>query len=335
MKTSLFSYDLPRDLIARYPVDRGKERLLVVERGTGRLFHKQFEDIHSYLMPGDVMVLNDTRVIPARLKGRKQTGGVVEVLLLKHLEGPRWCCLLNASKPTKAGSIVKFSDGLSAIVEKAEGKNYMLIFSDEEKVLSTGAMPLPPYIGREPIDRDFETYQTVYAREEGSIASPTAGLHFSQEMLSSIEATGVEIAFITLHVGIGTFTPVRTEHVEEHMMHQEEFHVSDRSAAVINTAISQGRRIVAVGTTTTRVLEHLMSTQGRIEPGKGATDIFIYNGFPFKAVSSMLTNFHLPCSTLLMLVCAFGGNDLVMSAYREAVQMKYRFYSYGDAMLII
>jgi S-adenosylmethionine:tRNA ribosyltransferase-isomerase len=335
METKLFSYYLPRELIARYPLERGMERLLVVKRDTGKIFHKQFSDLPSYLHPADVLILNDTKVIPARLMGRKETGGQVEVLLLKQLEGTKWRCLLGASKPTRAGAVIRFADDLEARVENREGKDYVLTFSDEKKVLSIGRIPLPPYIDREPEDMDSESYQTVYARHDGSVASPTAGLHFTKDMLLEIESSGIEIVYVTLHVGPGTFTPVRSESIEEHTMHPEEFSVSDKAADAINNARAKGKRIVSVGTTTTRVLEHLMHSQGRISPGKGSTDIFIYDGFSFKSVGALLTNFHLPCSTLLMLVSAFGGYDQIMKAYKEAVEQRYRFYSYGDAMLII
>jgi S-adenosylmethionine:tRNA ribosyltransferase-isomerase len=335
MQTELFSYALPRELIARYPLERGMERLLVVDRSTGKIFQKQFTDLLSYLNPGDMIVLNDTKVIPARLMGRKETGGQVEVLLLKHLGDAKWRCLVYASKPTRAGAVIMFEDNLKAIVEKRDAQDYVLTFSDEKQVLSVGKIPLPPYIDREPEDKDSESYQTVYARHDGSVASPTAGLHFTQDMLGKIESSGIEIVHVTLHVGPGTFTPVRTDSIEEHTMHPEEFSVTDEAAEAINNAMAHGTRIVSVGTTTTRVLEHLMHSQGRICPGKGLTDIFIYNGFSFKTVGALLTNFHLPCSTLLMLVCAFGGHDLIMKAYKEAVERRYRFYSYGDAMLII
>jgi S-adenosylmethionine:tRNA ribosyltransferase-isomerase len=335
METELFSYNLPRELIARYPLERGMEKLLVVERETGKIFHKQFSDLLSYLHAGDVLVLNDTKVIPARLLGRKETGGHVEVLLLKQIEGMKWRCLVSASKPTRAGAVIMFADNLEAVVENKEGKDYVLTFSDEKQVLRMGKIPLPPYIDREPEDLDSESYQTVYARHDGSVASPTAGLHFTQDMLGKIEASGIEVVYVTLHVGPGTFTPVRTESIEEHTMHPEEFSVTDHAADAINNARAKGKRIVSVGTTTTRVLEHLMYSQGRISPGKGSTDIFIYNGFSFKSVGALLTNFHLPCSTLLMLVSAFGGHDQIMKAYKKAVERRYRFYSYGDAMLII
>jgi S-adenosylmethionine:tRNA ribosyltransferase-isomerase len=335
MQTRLFSYNLPRELIARYPLERGLEKLLVLDRDSGKISHKQFSDLPSFLRPGDVLVLNDTRVIPARLLGRKVTGGQVEVLLLRQIEGAKWRCLVRASKPTRTGAVIMFTDKLEARVDNREGKDYVLTFSDEKQVLSIGRMPLPPYIGRAAEEKDSESYQTVYARHDGSVASPTAGLHFTQDMLIKIESSGIEIVYVTLHVGPGTFTPVRTDSIEEHTMHPEEFSVTDKAASVINNAMEQGKRIVSVGTTTTRVLEHLMHSQGRISPGKGSTDIFIYNGFLFKSVGALLTNFHLPCSTLLMLVSAFGGHDRIMKAYKEAVERKYRFYSYGDAMLII
>jgi S-adenosylmethionine:tRNA ribosyltransferase-isomerase len=335
MQTELFSYNLPRELIALYPLERGMERLLVLERDTGKIFHKQFSDLLSYLHQGDVLVLNDTKVIPARLLGRKETGGQVEVLLLKQIEGAKWRCMVSASKPTRTGAVILFSEDLKAIVDSREGKYYVLTFSDEKQVLNIGKVPLPPYIDRAPEEKDSESYQTVYARHDGSVASPTAGLHFTQDMLNKIESSGIEKVYVTLHVGPGTFTPVRTDSIEEHTMHPEEFSVTDNAASAINNAMAQGKRIVSVGTTTTRVLEHLMHTQRRISPGNGSTDIFIYNGFSFKSVDALLTNFHLPCSTLLMLVAAFGGHDKVMEAYKEAVERRYRFYSYGDAMLII
>ena len=335
METEKFNYHLPRKLIARYPLERGTERLLVVERHTGRIRHLQFQDILSYLHPGDVLVMNDTKVIPARLMGRKETGGSVEVLLLKRIEGARWRCLASASKRTRPGALISFGEKLTAVVEQKEGNEFVLDFSDEARVLTEGRVPLPPYIDREPEDLDREAYQTIYARHDGSIASPTAGLHFTRDMLGRISSSGIELVYVTLHVGPGTFTPVRTASVEEHTMHDEEFFVSDEAAKAVQTAIAQKRRIVAVGTTTTRVLEHLLRSRGKVVPGRGSTDIFIYDGFDFRAVDVLLTNFHLPCSTLLMLVSAFAGHELVMKAYHEAVEQRYRFFSYGDAMLII
>jgi S-adenosylmethionine:tRNA ribosyltransferase-isomerase len=335
MQTELFSYNLPKELIARYPLERGMDRLLVVERETGRIFHRQFSDLLSYLYPGDVLVLNDTKVIPARLTGRKITGGQVEVLLLKQIDGPKWRCLVSASKPTRVGTVIIFEHNLEALVEDRQSEYHVLRFSDEKQVLNIGKIPLPPYIDREPEEKDSESYQTVYAHHEGSVASPTAGLHFTQDMLGKIESSGIDIEYVTLHVGPGTFTPVRSDIIEQHTMHPEEFSVTEKAASAINNAKVKGKRIVSVGTTTTRVLEHLIHSQGRISPGKGSTDIFIYNGFSFKSVGALLTNFHLPCSTLLMLVSAFGGHDRIMKAYQEAIERRYRFYSYGDAMLII
>ncbi|HVN72955.1 MAG TPA: tRNA preQ1(34) S-adenosylmethionine ribosyltransferase-isomerase QueA [Desulfomonilia bacterium] len=335
MKTNQFFYHLPKQLVAQYPLERGKERLLVVERDTGKIHHGQFAELLSYLQRGDVLVMNDTKVIPARLIGRKETGGVVEVLLIRQMGGSRWQCLVSASKPAKTGVVITFSDNLEARVEKREGNDYLLNFSDAQRVLKTGKVPLPPYIDREPEDLDLSAYQTVYARNEGSVASPTAGLHFTRDMLGRIESLGITIIYLTLHVGPGTFTPVRTEFVEEHTMHAEEFTLSEPSARAIHEAMRKGKRIVAVGTTSTRVLEHMMRLHGKIIPGRGYTDLFIYNGFDFKVIGALLTNFHLPCSTLLMLVSSFGGHDHIMNAYREAVERKYRFFSYGDAMLII
>ncbi len=240
MQTELFSYNLPKELIAGYPLERGMEQLLVVERETGKIFHKHFSDLLSYLHQGDVLVLNDTKVIPARLLGRKETGGQVEVLLLKQIKGAKWRCMVSASKPTRAGAVIMCADNLKAVVENREGKYHVLTFSDEKKVLSVGRIPLPPYIDREPEELDSESYQTVYARHDGSVASPTAGLHFTQDMLLKIESAGIEIVYVTLHVGPGTFTPVRTDVIEEHIMHPEEFLVTDKAADAINTC--QGKR---------------------------------------------------------------------------------------------
>lgn len=335
MKTQSFSYPLPRELIARYPLRRGTGRLLVVDRRENRLSHRQFPDIVDYLAEGDVLVLNDTRVIPARLLGRKPTGGLVEVLLLKELAPGTWRCLASASKKMRPGSVVTFEHGLRACVAGRDADAWILTFSEPDRVLGVGAVPLPSYLCRDAEESDSRDYQTVFARHDGSVAAPTAGLHFTPEVLRQCADSGVEIVFLTLHVGPGTFLPVRTERVEDHVMHAEEFALSEQAADTITRAMGESRRIVAVGTTTTRVLEHLMHAQGRVVAGKGSTDIFIRNGFSFQAVGALLTNFHLPCSTLLMLVCAFGGHGLVMRAYQEAVELGYRFFSYGDAMLII
>jgi len=329
-----FDYPLPKELIAQYPVDRGKERLLVVDRAHKELHHRRFEDILDYLHEDDLLVLNDTRVIHARLLGKKATGGKVEVLLIKSITQKRWLCFVRASKAPREGMQLFFDGGLTAIVEGRIDDRFEVTFSNHELLETLGRVPLPPYIEREVEDADETCYQTVYASNDGSVAAPTAGLHFTRDFLRKVQSRGISLAFITLHVGPGTFVPVRTQRIEDHIMHSEEFTVSDKTAETIRQAMAMGRRIVAVGTTTTRVLEHLMLRHGEIVPGSGSTNIFIYQGFTFRCVGALLTNFHLPCSTLLMLVTAFGGYDILMDAYKEAVEKEYRFFSYGDAMFI-
>jgi len=335
MDTSRYDYHLPKELIAKYPLVRGTERLLVVEKDSGQITHLMFEDLLSFFRQGDVLVLNDTRVIPARLMGRKESGGKAEVLLLRNIGITNWRCLIRTSKKPKIGSKLLFSGDLAAVVEERVGDEYIVSFSHPDQVLKEGLMPLPPYLEREPEVTDAHTYQTVYARHDGSVASPTAGLHFTEESLGAIRSADVDLVYVTLHVGLGTFTPIRTPTVEEHVMHSEEYAVTEQTARSINEAMSQGRRIVAVGTTTVRVLEHLMGVNGRIVAGSGTTNLFICEGYRFKCVGALLTNFHLPCSTLLMLVSTFGGYEPVMRAYREAIERRYRFFSYGDAMLVI
>ncbi len=330
-----YDYPLPKELIAQYPLERGRERLLVIDRKTGNIGHRCFEDLEEYLRSGDLLVLNDTRVIHARLLGRKESGGRVELLLVQRLDHQRWSCLLKASKPPRQGSTLSFGDCLTAQVEGRHEELYQIRFSDQDKILQSGRLPLPPYIEREPEELDEVMYQTVYAQNEGSVASPTAGLHFTPQFLERICKQGVRTAFVTLHVGPGTFVPVRTRRIEDHVMHSEDFIVTDEAASAINEAMAEGRRIVSVGTTTSRVLEHLMAEHGRIIPGAGSTRLFIYEGFRFRAVNAMLTNFHLPCSTLLMLVSAFTGHELIMKAYHAALKERYRFFSYGDAMFIL
>jgi S-adenosylmethionine:tRNA ribosyltransferase-isomerase len=334
VNTERYHYHLPRKLIAQYPLERGTDRLLAVDRNTGRFDHRSFEELQEYLTRDDLLVFNDTRVIPARLLGRKESGGKVELLLVKKTTPETWSCFLKASKPPKAGTELFFEHGLTARVEGREEQLYQVSFSDPGKVFGAGRIPLPPYIVRSPEEIDEKMYQTVYARSEGSVAAPTAGLHFTPEFLEKLRARGIGTAFITLHVGPGTFLPVRTEQIEEHRMHAEDFVISDEAASTINRAMEAGKRIIAVGTTTTRVLEYLMAGHGKIEAGEGSTSLFIYEGFRFRCVGALLTNFHLPSSTLLMLVTAFGGHGLVMDAYRSAVEREYRFFSYGDAMLI-
>lgn len=334
MDIDRYDYPLPKELIAQYPLERGKERLLALNRKTGEIHHRQFETLENYLKEEDLLVLNDTRVFPARLLGKKESGGRVEILLVKKIDDQRWRCLLKASKSPKPGSMLLFHDNLTARVECKDDDRYEVSFSDPAKIPQAGQIPLPPYIDRLPSEIDETMYQTVYARVEGSIAAPTAGLHFTPEYLESLRGKGVDTAFITLHVGPGTFVPVRSARIEDHKMHEEEFFVSEEAASIIEEARKNKRRIVAVGTTSTRVLEHLMAVYGSIVPGPGSTNLFIRENYQFKAVGALLTNFHLPCSTLLMLVSAFGGYDRITNAYKAALTEKYRFFSYGDAMFI-
>ncbi|RQD77498.1 MAG: tRNA preQ1(34) S-adenosylmethionine ribosyltransferase-isomerase QueA [Candidatus Syntrophonatronum acetioxidans] len=340
MELSEFDYYLPPELIAQEPVpERSGSRLLVAKRDKGIIEHTWFQEIIEYLVPGDTLVLNDTRVIPARLFGvRKDTGGKVEIILLKRRQENRWEVLVKPGKRARPGIEIVFGDGkLTARVEDyTEEGGRVLSFHYQgvfEEVLSElGEMPLPPYIKKKL--EEPERYQTVYAREEGSAAAPTAGLHFTPELLKKIKEKGVELIYLTLHVGLATFRPVKVDRIEEHKMHEEYYQVSPSAAHALNKALAAGSRIIAVGTTSCRVLETIRREEGFI-PGKGWTDIFIYPGYQFKAVDGLLTNFHLPRSTLIMLVCAFGGKDLVMKAYQEAMERRYRFYSFGDAMLIL
>lgn len=335
MRLEDFHYPLPNELIARHPVPRGQARLMVVDRAAQGIRHAVFEDLGSFLKPGDCLVLNNTRVIPARLFGRKITGGQVEVLLVKQRDTLVWECLAHASKPLRPGGVICFEHGFTATVTERLGELYRITFNQPGCLAALGEIPLPPYIDRMVEERDGEDYQTVFACHDGSVAAPTAGLHFTRPFLDGLSLRGIEVVYITLHVGPGTFQPVRTERIEEHRMHAEDFSVSPAAAAAIRKAKHEGRRVIAVGTTTTRVLEHLRQTHVEIVPGEGTTDIFMWPGFVFRCVDALITNFHLPCSTLLMLVSAFGGYDLIRGAYRQAVEERYRFFSYGDAMLIL
>ena len=335
MKLSDFDYNLPEELIAQYPADkRDESRLLVLDRKSGKIEHTVFKDIINYLSPSDLLVLNDTLVFPARLIGRKKkTGGKVEVFLLKEISHNRWEIIPHSAFRNPNLIEVVFGDGeLECRISEREaifecnGDIYKMI----EKY---GKVPLPPYIKREANPSlDYERYQTVYAENRGAVAAPTAGLHFTKELLSNIEKKGVETAKVTLHVGYGTFKPVKAENIKEHKIEPEYYEIKESEAIKINNAVKSGKRIVAVGTTTVRTLE---SFTGEINAQNGYTSLFIYNGFNFRVTKSLLTNFHLPKSTLLMLVCAFAGRDMVLYAYREAIKEGYRFYSYGDAMLII
>ena len=340
MKTSDFYYDLDESLIAQTPIEkRDTSRLLVYDRESGETAHKVFSDITGYLHKGDVLVINDTKVLPARLFGIKQgTERSVEFLLLHRLSVSRWEVILRPGKKLRIGDTVVFSEHLSATIEqkKEDGVTEVEFSFDgvfEEILDALGEMPLPPYI-HEKLD-DKTRYQTVYAREQGSAAAPTAGLHFTPELLKKIEEMGVGIARLTLHVGLGTFRPVKAENVEDHIMHSEYYCVTEGAAARINSARHIGGRIVAVGTTSVRTLESTSDEQGIVHAGSGSTNIFITPGYRFKAVDALLTNFHLPESTLIMLVSAFAGREQTLALYNEAVKLRYRFFSFGDAMLLL
>lgn len=341
MRVDEFDFALPEELIAQHPAARRDEsRLLVLHKKDGSMEHRIFREVIDYLNPGDCLVLNDTRVIPARLIGEKKgTGGKMEFVLLKRLSDTRWETLVKPGKRAKTGSEFIFGGGvLSAkvLADTAAGGRVVEFSFDgvfEEILDRLGQMPLPPYISARL--EDPERYQTVYARERGSAAAPTAGLHFTPELLSTLEGKGVRLAFLTLHVGLGTFRPVKAEQVEEHQMHAEFYSVPAKTAEIINQAKATGGRIITVGTTSTRTLETVAGADGTVCPGKGWTDIFIYPGYRFKVVDGLITNFHLPKSTLIMLVSALAGRENVLNAYAEAVRQRYRFYSFGDAMLII
>lgn len=346
-----YDYHLPEALIAQTPAtDRDGSRLLNLNRDSGAVSHRHFHDIVNLLRPSDVLVVNNTRVVPGRLHGRKATGGKVELLILDYGEtdaqGDDDCkrvyhCLIKASKPSGAGTPIFFDEGLVAeVLDFSEGI-YTVKFSAPESfdglLQRIGRMPLPPYIKRnatEPDEADRVRYQTVYAREQGAIAAPTAGLHFTDGILARIKEGGVTVVAVTLHVGYGTFVPVRVDDIRDHRMHEEWFCIAEDTARIVNQAKIEGRRVVAVGTTSVRTLEYANGSDGVIRPGSGRCDLFIYPGYAFKTVDAMITNFHLPRSTLLMLVSAFAGRDLILRAYEAAVKEKYRFFSYGDAMLI-
>lgn len=340
MKTSDFNFDLPQELIAQDPLeDRSSSRLMVLNKESGEITHRIFHDITEYLHPGDCLVINDTKVIPARLIGTKEdTGAHIEILLLKRKENDIWETLVKPGKKCRPGARVVFGNGelKAEIVDVLEDGNRLVHFEYEgifEEVLDRlGQMPLPPYITHKLQDKN--RYQTVYAKYEGSAAAPTAGLHFTKELLKQIEDMGVNIARVTLHVGLGTFRPVKVENVLEHHMHSEYYNVTEDAAKMINDTKKKGGRIIAVGTTSTRTLESVADENGMIQPGCGNTEIFIYPGYKFKAIDCLITNFHLPESTLLMLVSALAGKDHIMAAYEEAVKERYRFFSFGDAMFI-
>ena len=340
MKTHDFWYDLPEELIAQTPLQqRDASRLMVLNKQTGEIAHKHFYDIVNYLRPGDCLVMNDSRVLPARLLGHRPTGGAVEVLLLRDLGDKCWECLCKPGRKMQPGSEVIFGDGeLTATVrEVREDGNRVVEFHYEgiflEVLERLGKMPLPPYIKAEL--KDQERYQTVYSREVGSAAAPTAGLHFTKELLQKVRQQGVNTAFVTLHVGLGTFRPVKAEDILDHHMHAELCMLTQETADILNQTRKNGGRIICVGTTSCRTLESLVNADGSFEAKCKWTEIFIYPGYTFKAMDGLITNFHLPESTLVMLVSAFAGRDKVLNAYAEAVREKYRFFSFGDAMCIV
>ena len=339
MKTQDFWYDLPEELIAQTPLlKRDTSRLMVLDKNTGEVTHKHFYDILEYLHPGDCLVMNDSRVLPARLLGHRPTGGAVELLLLRDLGDKKWECLAKPGRKLLEGQQVIFGNGeLTAVVRKVcdDGNRIVEFFYEGiflEVLERLGKMPLPPYIKAEL--QDQERYQTVYSREVGSAAAPTAGLHFTEELLEKIRQKGIKTAFVTLHVGLGTFRPVKVEDVHSHHMHSELCMLGEETAKILNETKKNGGRIICVGTTSCRTLESLVNEDGTFEPKSRWTDIFIYPGYTFKAMNALITNFHLPESTLVMLVSAFAGRENVLNAYTQAVAEKYRFFSFGDAMFI-
>ncbi len=342
MRTADFDYELPEELIAQEAVKRGDSRMLVVERQSGETQHQGIKDFSRWLRPGDLLLLNDTRVIAARLEARRSTGRRFEVFLLEDEDGARWRGLVKPTSRAHQGEDLELGDGGSLRLDRALGEGlWDLTFNppmDVERLDLVGATPLPPYIQRPdgPSPEDRERYQTVYATEPGAVAAPTAGLHFDQCQLDAVEGGGVEIARLTLHVGIGTFRPVSVESVADHRMHSERYCFTEETAAAINGARSEGRRIVCVGTTSVRALEGALAHGGeRVQPGWNSTDLFITPGYRFRGVGALLTNFHLPKSTLLMMVSAFAGQERMLDVYAEAIRERYRFFSYGDAMLIV
>ena len=340
MKTEEFDYYLPKELIAQTPLEkRDESRLLVMDRVNGDLTHKHFYDVIDYLNKGDALVINDTKVIPARIIGiKEETGAVIELLLLNPEEKDIWNCLAKPQKRLKEGTIITFGDGslkAKVIKIKEEGITEVELIYDGilmEILEKLGTMPLPPYIHEKLENKDM--YQTVYAKEYGSAAAPTAGLHFTPELLKKIEEKGIKIVHITLHVGLGTFRPVNVEDVTKHVMHKEHYIMNKEAADTLNETREKGGKIYAVGTTSVRTLETIMQTNDKFVPASGDTSIFIYPGFKFKGIDGLITNFHLPKSTLVMLVSAFSSKENILNAYNEAVKMKYRFFSFGDAMLI-
>ena len=339
MKLSEFNYYLPEELIAQTPIEkRDESRLMVLDKETGKIEHKTFKDIINYLEPGDCLVRNNTKVIPARLYGKKETGANVEFVLLKNIEGDIWEAMVRPGNKLHQGAKVIFGDGLlkAEILDSLPDGTRKVQFSYDgifnEILDKIGLMPLPPYIHESLKDND--RYQTVYAKYDGSAAAPTAGLHFTNELLKQIEEKGIDIANVTLHVGIGTFRPVKEENIEEHHMHTEHYYIKEEDAEKINKAKKAGKRVIAVGTTSCRTIETIADENGFVKACEGDTGIYIYPGYKFKCLDALITNFHLPESTLLMLVSALAGKENIMNAYEEAVKEKYKFFSFGDAMFI-
>lgn len=340
MKVSEFKYDLPEELIAQHPYDkRDSARLMVIDKTSQKIEHKIFADVIDYLQPGDCLVINNTKVLPARLYGKKETGANVEFLLLKRIEGDCWEAMVRPGNKLRPGTKVTFGEGIlqAEVLEVLDGGNRKVKFEYEgifnEILDKIGLMPLPPYI-KEKLENN-DDYQTVYAKYNGSSAAPTAGLHFTEELLEQIKQKGVEIANVTLHVGIGTFRPVKVENIEEHHMHSEHYYIKQEDADKINQAKKNGHKVVSVGTTSCRVLESVADENGFVKETEGDTSIFIYPGYHFKCIDRLITNFHLPESTLIMLVSSLAGKDFVMKAYEEAVKERYQFFSFGDAMMIL
>ncbi len=337
-----FDYYLPAELIAQVPAEkREASRLMTLERNSGIIGEAGFATVADCFRSGDLLVLNDTRVIPARLLGTKESGGRAEVFLVRKQQHPGelWQCLIKASKPPQPGGLILFPGGMTCrVVERHTGESWLVSFQADVDFLTWlerfGRLPLPPYIKREVAESDRERYQTVFARQSGAVAAPTAGLHFTDELLQAVKARGVEIVTLTLHVGLGTFMPVRVEDLREHRMHQEYYAIPEETARAVNTRKKGAGRVIALGTTATRALEHAARPNGTLAAGEGDADIFIYPGYRFQLVDALITNFHLPQSTLLMLVAAFAGKDLLLQAYAEAVRRQFRFFSYGDAMFV-
>ncbi len=334
MKTSDFDYPLPDEKIAYHPLkDRQNSKLMVLDRENHSILHKRFYELVELLCPGDLLIFNNTKVIPARIYGKKKSGVEIEILLLERLDGNRWKCL--ARKP-KEGALIEFEEGLTGTLSRTDGGEWTIDFSEDVTTYlnKCGKMPLPPYIKREAEEGDKVTYQTVYAEREGAAAAPTAGLHFTPGLIEEIEKRGIETGYVTLHVGLGTFLPVKEEDVSNHVMHSEYIEVPKRTADLVNKAKKEGRRVIAVGTTVVRTLESSIDDEALLKENSGRTELFITPGYEFKIVDALITNFHLPCSTLLMLVSAFAGKEYIFQAYEEALHGDYRFLSYGDAMLI-